>query len=199
MTRDEDKILEEYEAEMADELPKRKLSREEYIKFGNQIESKYLTLLRKGKLKKKAVKAPKSALSSVPPPPPPGKPPPKKSVSKAKDKADKTAKADKKPQSGNKYSTNTLLARDKLLKKIRRGATREKGQLKRLDALTKKNEPKKVDKGNTPQYQKLLDRAKKKKKAKRELKPDSPKTARKSALGILGESKKAYNDKSFKQ
>ena len=113
----------------------------------------------------------------VKPPPPPKTPPPKKG----------------KPQSGNKFNMNTLLARDKLLKKIRRGATRDKNQLKRLSDLTKKNEPKKPNKGNsaigknklldrenelkflmkgkakkgnTPQYQKLLDRAKKRKKAK---------------------------------
>ncbi len=114
---------------------------------------------------------PTKASSAKRPPPPPKTPPPKKG----------------KPESGNKFNMNTLLARDKLLKKIRRGATREKGQLKRLDALTKKNEPKKKKKaskeeviqerqqlikkhnekkGNTPQYQKLLDRAKKRKKAK---------------------------------
>ena len=39
----------------------------------------------------------------------------------------------------------------------------------------------------------------KKKNKVKELKPDSPKTARKFALGILGESEKSYNDKYSKQ
>ena len=182
-----------------------------------------------GKMPTKDSKVVAKPKAKVKPPPPPKTPPPKK---KADDVDDETPfstmfndilKKKSKPVPPS-YASITKDDKpkpsQKLLKKIRRGATRDKGQLKRLDALTKKNEPKKVAKkasssktANTPQYQKLLDRKKERSKKKRELKPDSPKTARKFAKSILGdddepktiknkkkgETDKEYNDRYFKQ
>ena len=84
-------------------------------------------------------KASKASKSSLPPPPPPGKPPPKKSVSKPKAKADMKAKADKKEPKTFKMLGKSAkpLDRAKLLRKIRAGSTREKGQSARLQELGK--------------------------------------------------------------
>ena len=89
--------------------------------------------------KPRPVQASKASKSSLPPPPPPGKPPPKKSVSKPKAKADMKAKADKKEPKTFKMLGKSAkpLDRAKLLRKIRAGSTREKGQSARLQELGK--------------------------------------------------------------
>ncbi len=91
-------------------------------------------------LKKRVKKASKASIA-VPPPPPPGKPPPKKSVSKPEAKADTADKRDKKPKEPKTFKnlgkSDKPLDRAKLLRKIRAGSTREKGQLERLEKLDK--------------------------------------------------------------